>query len=81
MADTSTTTGILAGVPTELLISGTWRGSSDGGTFTKLNPSTEEPIAEVSAASNDDVDAAVRGSDTVRERRLGGASQRGAERS
>ena len=64
MADTSTTTGMLAGVPTGLLIAGTWRGSSDGGTFTKLNPSTEEPIAEVSAASNDDVDAAVRAART-----------------
>ena len=60
MASTSTSEGILAGVPTHLLIAGMWRGSSTGETFTKLNPTTEEPLAEVSAASDEDVDAAVR---------------------
>jgi len=50
---------VLDGVPTELLIDGEWRPSSDGGLFAKDNPATEEVLAQVSAATEDDVDAAV----------------------
>ena len=60
MAATDTQADPLAGVRTELLIGGTWRGASDDETFAKLNPATEEPLAEVAAASARDVDEAVR---------------------
>ena len=50
---------VIAGVPTGLLIGGTWRDAAGGGTFTKLDPATEEPLAEIAAATDDDVDAAV----------------------
>ena len=45
---------------TQLYLSGMWRDSSDGGTFTDLNPTTEEPSAVVASATAADVDAAVR---------------------
>jgi len=55
-----TTTALPAGSPTELLINGQWRPSASGATFTDLNPATEQPLAEIAAATVDDVDAAVR---------------------
>jgi hypothetical protein len=45
---------------TQLYIAGKWRDSSDGDTFIDLNPTTEEPLAVVAAATAADVDAAVR---------------------
>ena len=48
-----------AGVRPELLIGGEWRGASDGATIEKLNPSTEQLLVRVAAASAADVDAAV----------------------
>jgi betaine-aldehyde dehydrogenase len=45
---------------TQLYLAGRWQDASDGGTFTDLNPSTERPLADVAAATADDVDAAVR---------------------
>ncbi|MBY4383954.1 aldehyde dehydrogenase family protein [Rhodococcus fascians] len=48
------------GTATELYIAGHWHGASDGGTFTDLNPTTEQPLAEIAAATASDVDAAVR---------------------
>src|SRR5687767_15481978 len=44
----------------QLLINGEWRDASDGKTQPVVNPATEEIIAEVASATNDDVDAAVR---------------------
>jgi len=46
-------------VPTQLFIGGEWRSAADGATFTVISPSTEETIAEVAAAGEADVDAAV----------------------
>jgi betaine-aldehyde dehydrogenase len=41
-------------------VDGEWCEAADGGRFEVLNPATEERIAEVSAATPDDVDRAVR---------------------
>jgi acyl-CoA reductase-like NAD-dependent aldehyde dehydrogenase len=46
-------------VPTQLFIGGQWQDAADGATFTAISPSTEEPIAEVAAAGEADVAAAV----------------------
>jgi len=44
---------------TRLFIGGTWRDATGGTTFTVIAPATEQPIAEVAAATDADVDAAV----------------------
>jgi acyl-CoA reductase-like NAD-dependent aldehyde dehydrogenase len=44
--------------PTELFLAGRWT-SGGAGTLTTVNPSTGEPIADVAAASTEDVDTAV----------------------
>ena len=46
-------------VPTGLFIGGTWREASDGATFDVIAPSSEEHLATVAAASEQDVDDAV----------------------
>ncbi|HEX5069298.1 MAG TPA: aldehyde dehydrogenase family protein [Vicinamibacterales bacterium] len=43
----------------QLLINNDWRDASGGQTMPVINPATEEVIAEVAAASKEDVDAAV----------------------
>ena len=43
----------------QLLIGGEWRDASDNATMPVINPATEEVIAEVAAATKDDVEAAV----------------------
>jgi aldehyde dehydrogenase (NAD+) len=43
----------------QLLINGEWRDASNGKTQPVVNPATEEVIAEVASATNEDVDAAV----------------------
>ncbi|HET9369073.1 MAG TPA: aldehyde dehydrogenase family protein [Vicinamibacterales bacterium] len=43
----------------QLLIGGEWREAAGGTTMGVVNPATEETIAEVAAASREDVDAAV----------------------
>ena len=43
----------------QLLIGGEWRDASAGATMPVVNPATEETIADVAAATRDDVDAAV----------------------
>ncbi len=50
---------ILAQVPTGLLIGGTWRDASDGATIDVYDPATEEVIATVASASEEDGLAAV----------------------
>ena len=45
---------------THFLIGADWRPASDGAVLPVINPATEEVIAEVPAATGDDVDAAVR---------------------
>jgi aldehyde dehydrogenase (NAD+) len=42
-----------------LFVAGEFRPAADGGTFVTLNPATEEPLAQVAAAGQADVDAAV----------------------
>ena len=44
----------------KLLIGGEWREAKGGATFTTVNPATEEPIANIPHAGEDDVDEAVR---------------------
>ncbi|MGH2851226.1 MAG: aldehyde dehydrogenase family protein [Solirubrobacteraceae bacterium] len=46
-------------VPTGLFIGGTWREASDGATFDVIAPSSEEQLATVAAASEQDIDDAV----------------------
>ena len=55
---------ILAGVHTDLYIGGVWRPSSAGATFTKIDPANEDVLAEVAAATDEDVDAAVQAART-----------------
>jgi acyl-CoA reductase-like NAD-dependent aldehyde dehydrogenase len=43
----------------QMLIGGSWRGSSDGKTFESLDPATGEPHATVPEGTSKDVDAAV----------------------
>jgi acyl-CoA reductase-like NAD-dependent aldehyde dehydrogenase len=45
-------------LPNQLFVAGQWR-DGGGGTFADLNPATEEKLADVAAASAEDVDAAV----------------------
>ncbi len=42
-----------------LFVAGAFRPAADGHTFATLNPATEEPLAQVAAAGQADVDAAV----------------------
>ena len=50
---------LLANVPTDLWIGGTWRKSSDGARFDITDPATEEKICDVASATVDDAKAAV----------------------
>jgi len=67
MSSTSSSTAgrIISGVavpdvPTQLFVDGEWRDASDGATFDVIAPASEELLATVAAASDADVDAAVR---------------------
>jgi phenylacetaldehyde dehydrogenase len=44
----------------KLLIDGKWVEAASGKTFTTVDPSTEEPLAEVAAGEKEDIDRAVR---------------------
>jgi betaine-aldehyde dehydrogenase len=84
MTSSTQTTGAVGGVavpdiPTQLFVDGEWRDASDGATFDVVAPASEEHLATVAAASEDDVDAAVR---AARRQSDGGAWSRltGAER-
>ena len=50
---------LLARVPTGLLIGGTWRDASDGGTYDVENPATGETIARLASGTSDDARAAL----------------------
>jgi succinate-semialdehyde dehydrogenase/glutarate-semialdehyde dehydrogenase len=50
---------LLAGVPTDLWIGGTWRKASDGARFDIIDPATEERICDVASATVEDAKAAV----------------------
>ncbi len=50
---------LLAGVPTDLWIGGTWRKSSDGERFDVIDPATENTITSVASATVEDAKAAV----------------------
>lgn len=52
--------GRIASTPTGLFINNEWVASSDGTTFTTLNPATGEHLLDVQAASDADVDSAVK---------------------
>jgi betaine-aldehyde dehydrogenase len=50
-----------AKIPTKLVIDGNTSAAADGKTLAVINPATEEVLAEVAAATEDDVNAAVAG--------------------
>ena len=50
---------LLADVPTDLYIGGSWRPASDGARMDVIDPATEETIASVASASVDDAMAAL----------------------
>jgi succinate-semialdehyde dehydrogenase / glutarate-semialdehyde dehydrogenase len=50
---------LLANVPTDLYIGGTWRPASSGERFDVDDPATETPIASVASAGIEDAKAAV----------------------
>src|SRR2546423_15693929 len=50
---------LLANVPTDLWIGGTWRKASDNARFDVIDPATENRIASVASASVEDAKAAV----------------------
>jgi len=50
---------LLAGVPTDLWIGGTWRKASDQSRFEVIDPATENVITAVASASIDDAKAAI----------------------
>jgi acyl-CoA reductase-like NAD-dependent aldehyde dehydrogenase len=84
MTSSPQVTGAVAGVavpdvPTLLFVDGEWREASDGATFDVVAPASEEHLATVAAASEADVDGAVR---AARRQSDGGAWSRltGAER-
>ena len=54
------TTSLPQNTATQLFVAGQWRGASDGGTFTDLNPTTGQPLVDIASATAQDVDAAVR---------------------
>jgi len=45
--------------PGRLYIGGQWTDAADAGTFTTVNPATEEPITQIAAGRADDIDRAV----------------------
>ena len=51
----------------ELFIDGEWVAARTGAHFPTIDPSTEEPIAEVARAGAEDVDRAVRAADAAHE--------------
>jgi phenylacetaldehyde dehydrogenase len=57
---TTPTTDLPADVATDLFIGGEWRAATDENTLFKVNPATEELLAQVACATEVDVDAAVR---------------------
>jgi betaine-aldehyde dehydrogenase len=51
--------GLPEGTATSLFVAGSWRAAGDGGTFTDLNPATENELAVIASATAEDVGAAV----------------------
>lgn len=51
---------VLAGLRRQLLIDGDWADAASGKTFATVNPSTEETLAQVAHAEQEDVNRAVR---------------------
>ena len=42
-----------------LYIDGKWRTASSGATYTVINPATEEPLGQITSATEQDVDVAI----------------------
>ncbi|MET3932354.1 succinate-semialdehyde dehydrogenase/glutarate-semialdehyde dehydrogenase [Arthrobacter sp. OAP107] len=57
--------GLLASVPTGLLINGEWRDASGGGTFDVEDPATGEVLATLASATSEDALAALDAADAV----------------
>ncbi|KAL4881270.1 Aldehyde/histidinol dehydrogenase [Aspergillus karnatakaensis] len=58
-SDSQNTTGSPEPIETRLFINGEFQPSSDGKTFDSINPFTREPVAQVSQATEEDVNKAV----------------------
>ncbi|WP_395399376.1 NAD-dependent succinate-semialdehyde dehydrogenase [Arthrobacter sp. UC242_113] len=58
-------TGLLASVPTGLLINGEWRNASGGGTFDVEDPATGKVLATLASATSEDALAALDAADAV----------------
>ncbi|PNH79523.1 NAD-dependent succinate-semialdehyde dehydrogenase [Arthrobacter sp. AFG20] len=58
-------TGLLASVPTGLLINGEWRDASGGGTFDVEDPATGKVLATLASATSEDALAALDAADAV----------------
>ncbi|MFE5838133.1 NAD-dependent succinate-semialdehyde dehydrogenase [Arthrobacter sp. NPDC056493] len=58
-------TGLLASVPTGLLINGAWRDASGGGTFDVEDPATGKVLATLASATSEDALAALDAADAV----------------
>ncbi|MFE4833583.1 NAD-dependent succinate-semialdehyde dehydrogenase [Arthrobacter sp. NPDC056691] len=58
-------TGLLASVPTGLLINGAWRDASGGGTFDVEDPATGKVLATLASATSEDALAALDAADGV----------------
>ncbi|TQR84319.1 aldehyde dehydrogenase family protein [Mycobacterium hodleri] len=59
-APAASATQLPHGTPLELFINGQWRQATGGATLPDYNPATEELLAEIAAATADDVDTAVK---------------------
>jgi succinate-semialdehyde dehydrogenase/glutarate-semialdehyde dehydrogenase len=59
MANHSSEQQILASVPTQLFIAGSWQSAAAGGTFPVEDPSTQQPLIEVADATAEDALAAL----------------------
>lgn len=57
--------GLLASVPTGLLINGEWRDASDGGRFDVHDPATGQVLSTLASATSDDAIAALDAADAA----------------
>ncbi|KAK4694340.1 hypothetical protein P7C70_g8749, partial [Phenoliferia sp. Uapishka_3] len=64
-ASISLLNGRLAKTPTGLFINNEWVESSDKGTFSTINPATGEHLLDISSATSEDVDKAVKAARTA----------------
>ena len=59
LPEPTTVSALPKDTPTSLFIAGKWREAADGGTFTDINPASEDDLAVVAAGTAEDIDQAV----------------------